>query len=67
MQCTTIFQMWYADPVANALKGTGFFVLPELTTSSLRIHCVNTGGGIHMRSIKNNHMLFGVFFLFWKE
>lgn len=66
MQCTFFFQMWYATPVANALKGTAFVLFPELTTSPLKIRCINTSGGIDLRSIKNNQMLFG-FFLFWKE
>lgn len=66
MQYTTFFQMWYAAPVANALKGIAFFLLSELTTSPLRIHCANIGGGIHLQNIKNYQMLFG-FFPFGKE
>lgn len=65
MQRTTFFQMWYAVPVANALKGTAFSLLPKLTTSPLRIHCINSGGGIHLRSIKNNQMLFVLGFFFF--
>jgi len=61
-----LFQMQQVTPVANTQKGTALFLLPELTTSPLRICSINTGGGRPLRSIKNDQMLF-VFLLFWKE